>query len=276
MLGTRETFTYSKCEACGCLSLNQQPDNIAEYYPNTYYSLRADCVSVGKRIRSRLYLSPLSFLVNWRRRTDLDVMRAIGLQKGMKLLDVGCGRGHLIAELRTLGYTACGVDPFVSENIYDAFGLRVERKTLADVHDRYDVILFRHSLEHMPIDSLKIGRDCLKSNGVCVVCIPLVGWAWERYGVNWAQLDAPRHLFLHTQESFRLLAEKSGFKVERVVFDSSQFQFWASEAYRRNISLAQASRPNIFGMARLRRRARLLNESERGDSAQFYLRARIE
>src|SRR5260370_21502220 len=156
-------------------------------------------------------------------------MRCVGLSKTMALLDVGCGSGHLLASLRELGYNARGVDAFVADNVEDRFGVRVERKTLSDVRDVYDVMLFRHSLEHMPVDTLKAARYRVKGNGVCVVCIPVLGWAWRHYGVRWVQLDAPRHLFLHSQTSFAILAERSGFRIEKVIFDSSEFQFWGSE-----------------------------------------------
>jgi hypothetical protein len=38
-------------------------------------------------------------------------------------------------------------------------------------------------------------------------------------------------------KSLRLLAEKAGFIVERVIYDSESFQFWASEQYIKNIPL---------------------------------------
>ena len=32
---------------------------------------------------------------------------------------------------------------------------------------------------------------------------------WEKYGVNWSQIDAPRHFFLHTIKSFKILCSKN-------------------------------------------------------------------
>ncbi|WP_263357921.1 class I SAM-dependent methyltransferase [Acidicapsa ligni] len=272
MLGTRDEFLYWECSDCGCLSLTAVPTDLGKYYPGDYYSLQIRTPKLLRKIRDHLYLSRLSFLVNWRKRTDLDVIRRIGLKKNMALLDVGCGSGTLLADLRELGYNARGVDPFVPCDIRDRFGVRVERKTLAEVDSKFDVILFRHSLEHMPINMLGMVTKHLKRSGLCVVCIPVLGWAWRSYTTDWAQLDAPRHFFLHSRKSFSLLAEKSGFRIERVVYDSNEFQFWASESYQRDIPLSKMLEPNKSQLRRMRRLAKSLNSQEQGDTAQFYLR----
>jgi len=94
------------------------------------------------------------------------------------------------------------------------------------------------------------------------------------------QLDAPRHLFLHTLKSMEILAAGSGFKVRDVVFDSTDFQFWASEQYQRDIPLkdkrSYALDPanSLFSpseILRFKETARELNRNGEGDSACFYL-----
>ncbi len=272
MLGTRDEFLYWECSDCGCLSLVEVPPDLGSYYPQNYYSLQIRPSTVSRRVRDAIYLSPLSFLVNWRSRSDLDAIRGARLTKKLSLLDVGCGAGTLIGDLRELGYDARGIDPYVVADVKDRFGVRVERKSLEEVHSQHDVILFRHSLEHMPIETLQLARSRVKKNGICVVCIPVLGWAWRNYGTDWVQLDAPRHLFLHSRKSFTMLAAKSGFHVQRIVFDSTEFQFWGSELYQRNIPLKNMPEPTSTERARMRRLARDLNRQEQGDTAQFYLK----
>ncbi len=272
MLGTREEFTYWECLGCGCLSLVDIPNDPGQYYPKGYYSFNMGSSRKLKKLRDSLYLSPFSFLVNWRPRTDLDVVRRINLQKNTSLLDVGCGAGYLIGDLRELGYDAQGVDPHIDEDVRDPLGIRVKKKTLADVTKKFDVIIFRHSLEHMSSDMLRLASERLKESGICVVCIPLLGWAWKNYGCHWAQLDAPRHLFLHTRKSFTILAANSGFSVDKVVYDSTDFQFWASNSYQRGIPLNKAVKPPYLRRLQMLRRASSLNTLGEGDTAQFYLR----
>lgn len=272
MLGTGDEFLYWECAECGCLSLTAIPECLERYYPDSYYSLRTRVPKFTRKLRDWIYLSRLSFLVNWRRRSDLDVIRRVGLTRKMRLLDVGCGSGSLLSDLRELGYNAHGVDPFVQGDLRDRFGVRVARSSLNDVSGKYDVILFRHSLEHMPIEMLRVAAEHLAANGVCVVCIPLLGWAWRSYKSYWAQLDAPRHFFLHTRKSFTMLANKCGFRIERVVYDSTEFQFWASQSYQQGIPLHQIAAPTGAQRRRLRALAASLNAHEQGDMAQFYLR----
>lgn len=272
MLGTKEEFIYWECLGCGCLALVDIPDDLGRYYPKGYYSFIPGPSKKLKKLKDSIYLSPFSFCVNWRRRTDLDVIRRVNLQKDMSLLDVGCGAGHLISSLRNLGYNARGIDPHIDHDVRDHLGTKVEKKTLPEIEEKFDVILFRHSLEHMSLDMLRIASERLKEFGTCVVCIPLVGWAWGHYACHWAQLDAPRHLFLHTRESFTILARNSGFTVADVVYDSNEFQFWASKSYLDGIPLSKATKPSYFQRFQLRRRAAALNALGEGDTAQFYLK----
>ena len=50
-------------------------------------------------------------------------------------------------------------------------------------------------------------------------------------------LDAPRHFYLHSIKSFKLLIEEQGFFIDKIIYDSTSFQFWASEQYIKNIPL---------------------------------------
>jgi len=272
MLGTRDEFLYSECTECGCLSLAEIPDNLNRYYPPDYCKLRTRPPSALRKLRNALYLSRFSFLVNWRHRYDLDVIRRVQLRKDMAFLEVGGRSGTLLGDLRELGYNARGVNRFVRMDVQDRYGVRVERKTLEEVKGKFDVILFRHSLEHMQIDMLRIAREHIKNNGSCVVCIPVLGWAWQTYATDWAELDAPRHFIVHSSKSFSILAEKSGFKIEKVVFDSTEFQFWASDSYQRNVPLVEMPQPTRTQLSRMRQLAEALNLTGRGDTAQFYLK----
>jgi predicted SAM-dependent methyltransferase len=272
MLGTRDQFLYYECSECGCLSLAEVPENLGQYYPQDYCKLKTRPPSVLRMLRNALYLSRCSFLVNWRKRNDLDVIRRVHLKKNMTFLEVGGKSDSLPGDLRELGYDAHGVNLFVHKDVEDRHGVRVERKTLAEVKGKFDVILFRHSLEHMPIDMLRQAREHIKSNGSCVVCIPVLGWAWQTYATDWAELDAPRHLFVHTNKSFSLLAEKSGFRIDKVVFDSTEFQFWASNWYQRNVPLVEMPQPTRQQRSRMRHLAEALNLIGKGDTAQFYLK----
>jgi hypothetical protein len=105
--------------------------------------------------------------------------------------------------------------------------------------------------------------------------------AWRRFGPRWAQLDAPRHTFLHTPTSIALLAQKAGLELYQTTDDSTSFQFYASVLYERGLPLIdeQTGRfrdpQTVFGleeMERFEKEAAALNRTNQGDQACFYLR----
>ena len=119
MLGTRETFLYSECSDCGCLSLADIPEDLDQYYPVDVSRRKARPSSFLRKLRNALYLSRYSFLVNWRQRNDLDVIRRIKLKKNMTFLEVGSKSGSLLGDLHELGYDVHGVNYFAKEDLKD-------------------------------------------------------------------------------------------------------------------------------------------------------------
>jgi len=106
--------------------------------------------------------------------------------------------------------------------------------------------------------------------------------AWDRYGTDWVQLDAPRHLYLHSHRSLALAAAQAGLKVAALACDSTSFQFWGSEQYRRDIALNDATSyavdpgASIFSVgdiARFEADAQRLNRERRGDQIDALLRS---
>lgn len=288
MHGFRDEFEYLECKSCGCLRIASVPDNLARYYPaDSYYSYR-----VTNDLRTRLRRLHLRLAVStpWIGRIfdglispqTLNWIRLFALERGMKILDVGSGGALLVRDLRSAGFTgAMGLDPFVSQDVHDQAGMAVKKAYLAELGGEWDRIMFHHSLEHIDdqIGTLSTVRERLSNRGLCVVRIPLVNWAWQHYGTNWVQLDPPRHLCVHTERSFRLAAEKTGFKVCRVIYDSWELQFWGSELYKKGIPLQQGQNElaKHFSAGELRdfrRRADELNRQALGDQAIFFLESK--
>jgi hypothetical protein len=285
MLGLREEFEYVECKSCGCLRIASIPDDLAKYYPSdSYYSYRAT-----QNLRTRLGRLRLRFAVNnpwltqkmgWSNRLNtLSRIQMFGLDRNMRILDVGSGEASFVRDLRAAGFTgALGLDPYIEQDIHDKNGLVVKKAFLSEIGGGWDQIMFHHSLEHIAdqTGTLKIARAKLSSKGTCLVRIPLVNWAWKKYGKDWVQLDPPRHLCVHTEKSFRLAAAQAGYNVARVVYDSWELQFWGSELYQKNIPLqmGQAELAQHFSSVQLndfRRLADELNRQQLGDQAMFFL-----
>ena len=42
MHGLGDEFEYFVCGACGCLQIGETPEDMSRYYPDDYYSIRAE------------------------------------------------------------------------------------------------------------------------------------------------------------------------------------------------------------------------------------------
>ena len=161
-------------------------------------------------------------------------------------------------------------------------GVKIRKCGLDDLTgEKFDVVMFHHSLEHVadPKGTLQTAPRLLAPRGKCLVRLPVVAYAWEKYGTNWVELDPPRHMWVPTQIAMRVLAESAGLKVERVEYDSTEFQFWGSELCRRDVPLRDVGPRNLgrffhkAEIARFREGAAELNRGGRRDAAVFLLHA---
>ena len=297
MLGWRDRFTYLECAECGCVQLVDPPERWERYYPSTYYSfgmpepaglvrgvLRARRAAHLRGERSLLGAALCAYSRGLPLR-DWAVRSRIGRRDA--ILDVGSGSGHLLLEMRNQGFDdLTGIDPFLERDLEYGGGVRVLRRTIAEERaeraGRYDLVMLHHSFEHMadPEGVLLDAAALLRANRFLIIRVPVAGtYGWRTYGVDWVQLDAPRHLFLHTSRSIELLARLAGLEVVDVWYDSNEFLFWGSEAYRRDLPLreykARGPGGGIHSAADLRvfaATAAALNARGDGDQAVFLLR----
>ena len=297
MFGLREVFHYLECSSCGCLQIEDFPSDMSRFYSAKYYSFSAP--KSGRKIQALKNYFKTTFLTQaiykdgrlgkaaLRVLSDLALrsLARCSISKGSKILDVGCGSGTLLYTLRESGARyVLGIDPYIESDIRYANGLTIQKKFLHEVEGQWDLIMFHHSFEHLidPKETLRICETLLAKGGRCLIRMPTVSsYAWKHYGTNWAQLDAPRHFFLFSVDSLKLVAQQAGLELESTYYDSWEFQFWGSEQYKRDIPLEAANsygknpRGSIFSPTELKvfsRRSAELNAQGLGDQAVFLLR----
>jgi SAM-dependent methyltransferase len=297
MFGLGDSFEYFECAACGCVQIGAVPPDLARFYPEGYYSYH----TVGGQpegnglhgyVRRQLFRLKASRSPGVRSLSTrlfgpnivADWVIPASVRTNQAVLDVGCGAGRELLLMAQYGFTdLTGVDKYIPSSFTYPNGVRVRKCDLADVAEQYDFVTLHHCFEHMPNPREALGHvhRVLRPNRYALVRIPLAGsHAWRTYGADWVQLDAPRHLYLHTVKSLNILAEQAGFRVTQVVYDSTEFQLWGSEQYRRGITLSDershwgGNRGEVFSaveMAAFRAQAEDLNRRGDGDQACFYL-----
>lgn len=169
-----------------------------------------------------------------------------------------------------------GIDPFVDSDIQVTRGVTVRRGELGTVQGQFDLIMFHHSLEHVPdpVEVVSQAASLLAPGGWILIHVPVMGkWAWRQYGTDWVQLDAPRHLHLFTEKAVHEMADSVGLGVDAVIYDSFELQYIGSEKVRLSRANSTARINYTSGDIRsFRRRARKLNINHDGDQACFLMR----
>lgn len=281
MFGYRDEFEYFQCLKCGCLQIQEYVVDVDKYYKNSYYSFEVSkniILNYLLRQRNIFELSGKGFVGNILAKKvpnlTLRLLSNLLSDKNKKVLDVGCGAGKFLRILHQFGFKKLtGIDPFIKQDVVIDNEFILLKKQIDDLDGGYDLIFFNHSLEHMPNQHEVFNNisRLLSDNGVCVIRIPISSsYAWEYYGVNWVQLDAPRHYYLHSINSLDILAESAGLKITKIQYDSTAYQLFASEQYAKDIPM-QDVRFRNKGSERDEKKTKDLNLNKRGDQAIFTL-----
>lgn len=300
MYGSGEHFTYFQCADCGCLQIDQIPSELGRYYPADYMSFK-DYSSLARKplrryiesARARYWMEGRGllgrFIALLKPEPDYTHWaRTAGIQRYSRVLDIGCGNGKLLLRMMNGGFTTLeGADPFIESDIDYPGGLCIRRASVrhlaANREGKFDLVMMHHAFEHMerPLEVLQDVGRLLSLRGVLLIRVPVAdSFAWEHYREYWVQLDPPRHLYLHTQESMRRLTMAADLEPFAIEHDSTGVQFMESERYRRGFPMVGGpTLGELFSeseMAEYEDRAAKLNSEKRGDQVAFYFRRRSE
>jgi SAM-dependent methyltransferase len=208
--------------------LNPRPtlDTIADFYPDSYGPYRAaiDDERWG--------------IMRWKRRYNLRkfIQAVEKRQPRGRLLDVGCAMGNFLHEMEQRGWQVQGVELQASAAMYarQRFGLEVYNGDLLEYDmssNHFDAITFWDVLEHThdPLAILQTAYRLLKPDGLLVFSIPdPKSREASRFGPAWIGYDAPRHLYLFSDKSLRLLLERSGFSLVGTEHSLANYHSWVA------------------------------------------------
>ncbi len=219
-----------ECRSCSCTYLNPRPtlETVSRAYANyyTHHPPRLTTVAPARRgwLRKALKNGYL------KRRFGYDLSPALSTgsyvlevipgiaplasryvrdltrpEVQAKLLDIGCGNGQFLFDMRSLGWDVQGqeVDPEAAA-LGASVGVPIFLGTLEEAgfaEGSFDVITLSHLIEHVhdPIGLLERCYSLLKPGGLVWVATPnLQADGHHTFGLYWRGLEPPRHLVMFT------------------------------------------------------------------------------
>ena len=254
-LETNETFEYFECENCHCLQISEIPENLEKYYGNSYYSYKKPVI---KAPTSSQPSNPIP------------------------ILDVGCGAGDFLCKLAQNGYTnLTGCDPFIEEDLEYENGIHIYKKEIHEMTGQFDSIFLNDSFEHVtdPHEVMESIKRLMSPHGAARISVPVYpNIATEIFKENWFQIDAPRHICLHSKESMEYLAKQHGLKIVNRIYDSGLPQIVRSYLYSIGIPFWKQTNEVIYkyftenDLQEFEESCKVANQNECGDHAMFYLK----
>jgi SAM-dependent methyltransferase len=263
------TWTLYRCCDCGSGYLDPRPapEWIGQAYDSGYYThaeafLQAAPQSNGTQLKRALrngYLNSrfgYSFLPT--SRLGPVAMRVFALRRAHagqwirqlarppgtpSLLDVGCGNGAFLLQMKGTGWSLRGIDPD-PEAVARAreAGIPADEGFLADRRypaNDFDAITLSHVAEHAhePVELLRECHRILRPGGVLWIATPnLASTGYRLFGRHWRSLDPPRHLVLFSPKALKQALERIGFEpLERSPACTASWSFGASAAVSKRL-----------------------------------------
>lgn len=211
-------YAIVRCTRCQLSYLNPRPTSstIGRYYEAAQYT---PFLSSGNQpsLFNRIYSIVRNYSIGWKR-------KRIGyFKKRGSVLDIGCGTGEFLLEMKSHGWTAAGLEPSneasqFARNTYllDVQTGSINEENLKQLDGPFDVITMWHVLEHvhLPVNALTMLRQHLSEDGLLLIALPNISSFDARvYKRDWVALDVPRHLLHFTPESLEPLLAKSGMEI---------------------------------------------------------------
>jgi SAM-dependent methyltransferase len=249
LLGVPGKWGFLCCPKCGLVWLNPQPipEDIEKLYEGYFYtgtspnrwSLKLTLLPrVVKRgilgvafgyenqmTKRREWL--IGRLLSWstalREAVGGQVMWLEARRRG-RILDVGCGTGQFLAQMRDLGWEVMGVEPNpeaarIAEEQYGVKVCQVAFDKAPLPENYFDAITMNHVIEHVsdPVDVLRKCFRLLRPGGIMVVVTPHIESIGHKLLKKfWLCLDPPRHFYLFSLRTLRTCSELAILRIDEI------------------------------------------------------------
>jgi 2-polyprenyl-3-methyl-5-hydroxy-6-metoxy-1,4-benzoquinol methylase len=216
-----EGFGYVRCINCGLAQRNPQPEysEVRRRYQDLYggdylaYELTNE--------ESFLRLQKLALVDAGIDEIKQDLLK---IRSPLRVLDIGCATGALLAELRDQGWKTCGVEISTPQVEYARRkrGLDIRKLPLEEIHfpaGEFDLILASHLIEHLndPASFVKEAFHILAPAGRFIVTTPNIDGLQARLLKGRWRSAIFDHLYLFSIKTLSGLLVKTGFRIEKIV-----------------------------------------------------------
>jgi 2-polyprenyl-3-methyl-5-hydroxy-6-metoxy-1,4-benzoquinol methylase len=210
-----EKFSLMRCRQCGCVYTDPRPapEELSRFYPPAYYG-----GSDGQRFRGGL-----EKVVHLFRRRLADRV-SCQFPGGGRVLEVGSGRGTLLAELAKRGWQAVGTEysTALAEASLNNLGVTVfptpDLRQCQFESGSFNAVICYHVVEHLtaPLETLTEIRRIIHPDGLLIVAVPNFGGLIARLTQrHWFALDVPRHLHHFTPASLTTALHQARFEISQ-------------------------------------------------------------
>lgn len=222
---SKESFDIGECKSCTARFTQGVPEQnlIAKYYQSAEYVSHSETKS---GVVNKLYHFIRAITLTSKRKL---ILKETGLKKG-NMLDLGCGTGAFLNEMKQAGWSNTGIEPdeLARKNALDLYGVNAltPERFFSLQESSFDAITMWHVLEHVHqlheyIVQLK---KILKPGGVLFIAVPnYTSYDAKKYGPYWAAYDVPRHLYHFSPKSMQILMQQHHLSIKKTIpmwFDS--------------------------------------------------------
>jgi len=137
------------------------------------------------------------------------------------VLDVGCGMGFFLMEMKKRGYHVDGLEisEYAAGIASEKVDTRIKSGDLADISfklKQFNIVTFWDVLEHIydPVESLKRVLRIIKNDGVLVIeTLNTSSLTARLLKEKWPLYYPPYHIYYYNQSSMSRLLENTGFRI---------------------------------------------------------------
>jgi SAM-dependent methyltransferase len=209
-----QVFPLVRCAGCGVYALQPQPSvhDLLSFYTNEYYGASP-----------KKFTGPVAAFVSfWQSHRARVTARLV--PEGGRILDVGCGNGGYLRQMKRRGFVVEGTEWTArsAARVPAAAAIPVHVGDLMDLDlpdATYDLITMWHVLEHLslPHEALVKIKRLLKPGGSLVLSLPNAeSRQAQRFQTAWFHHDPPRHLFNFGPKSLARLLQMTGYRVRQI------------------------------------------------------------